>query len=132
MKKDLILFISTLCLILAACEKMEKKSSPEKKFKQTKKSYISLSSDPSLKHAEDATLLEKIQASIQNDGALSESARAIRISVRDGIVTLKGTVANNTEKDAIANKVRQENGVISIDNRLEVKGRIWEGKRAFD
>jgi hyperosmotically inducible periplasmic protein len=50
------------------------------------------------------------------------SAAAIRTDVRNGVVTLTGTVESDIDRDLAAEIAEGLKGVVSVDNRLEVAG----------
>lgn len=68
----------------------------------------------------DRTITQKIRQSIMSDSALSTNAKNIKIITIKGMVTLRGPVASAQEKDAIARKVNDVQGVVKVDNQLEV------------
>lgn len=68
----------------------------------------------------DRTITQKIRQAIMSDGALSTDAKNIKIITIKGVVTLRGPVANSEEKDAIARKVSDVQGVVKVDNQIEV------------
>ena len=68
----------------------------------------------------DRTITQKIRQAIIADGALSTNAKNIKIITIKGVVTLRGPVANTQEKDAIAKKVKDVQGIVKVDNQLEI------------
>jgi osmotically-inducible protein OsmY len=48
-------------------------------------------------------------------------AREVAVDVRDGVVTLRGTVGSFGEKRAAADAARRIAGVVDVDNELEVR-----------
>jgi hyperosmotically inducible protein len=68
----------------------------------------------------DRTITQKIRQAIMSDSALSTNAKNIKIITIKGVVTLRGPVASSQEKDAIARKVNDVQGVIKLDNQIEV------------
>jgi len=47
-------------------------------------------------------------------------AKNIKFITIKGVVTLRGPVASSQEKDAIARKVNDIQGIVNLDNQLEV------------
>jgi len=45
----------------------------------------------------------------------------IRVRVRDGVVTIEGTVARDSQKDAAENCAKRVNGVRGITNKIDVE-----------
>lgn len=68
----------------------------------------------------DRAITEEVRAMIRHDSAISALAESIDIQTASGVVTLRGRVASQEEKDTIAARVRQVPGVLSINNELEV------------
>lgn len=68
----------------------------------------------------DLNVTQKIRQAIMADSTLSTNAKNIKIITINGVVTLRGPVANTREKDNIANKVSSVNGVKRVDNQLEI------------
>jgi hyperosmotically inducible protein len=56
-----------------------------------------------------------------SDSAMSINAQNCKIITQKGAVTLRGPVASQAEKDAIAAKAKAVPGVTSVTNELEVK-----------
>jgi len=69
----------------------------------------------------DRALIQQIRRTLNQDGTFSATAPNIRIVTDNGRVTLRGTVASQTEKEQIESRAKQIAGVTSVDNQLEVK-----------
>jgi osmotically-inducible protein OsmY len=54
------------------------------------------------------------------DSDLSADAKNVKIITRNGVVTLRGPVDSQAEKDFIANAARSTAGVASVDDQTEV------------
>lgn len=72
--------------------------------------------------AGDRGLTRQIRQAIAADDSLSTSARNVTVITTDGVVTLRGPVANEQERNAVAAKAEGTAGVERLDNQLEVKG----------
>lgn len=68
----------------------------------------------------DRTITQKIRQAVMDDNSLSTNAKNIKIITLNGVVTLRGPVSNDREKNEIAKKARAVNGVKSVDNQIEV------------
>lgn len=68
----------------------------------------------------DRTITQRIREAIVSDSALSTNAKNIKIITVKGVVTLRGPVASSQEKDAITRKINGVQGVVKVDNQLEV------------
>ena len=71
----------------------------------------------------DQKLKEKIQSALAVDPSLSDVAENVQIETTDGKVTLRGSASSAQEKEQIANKVQQIEGVQEVDNQLQVASR---------
>ena len=68
----------------------------------------------------DTELIAKIRQAVVNDSALSINAQNVKIISNNGMVTLRGPVENQEEKDSIAGKALQIAGAGKVVNQLEV------------
>src|SRR5260370_16858594 len=66
----------------------------------------------------DAQIASDVQSKINADASLS--SKAITVQSGNGIVTLSGTVANETERNVAANDAAQVSGVKTVVNNLQV------------
>ncbi len=68
---------------------------------------------------------EKVMGDIRNylatDSSLSNTARGIVVSVKDGMVSLKGDVASEIERNRITLKAQQLAGSYKVDSQLQVR-----------
>jgi hyperosmotically inducible protein len=71
-----------------------------------------------------ATMDDRIQASAENSYVFKTYLKGddIKIQSEDGVVTLTGTVSEESHKSLAQETVADLPGVKSVDNRLEVKG----------
>lgn len=67
----------------------------------------------------DRTLTQEIRKAIVADDSLSTNAKNVKVITNDGVVTLRGPVANEQEKNKVAAKVNGVAGVKRLDNQLE-------------
>lgn len=72
--------------------------------------------------AQDIEAAAQIRRSITDDAAMSTNARNVKIMVANGVVTLRGVVDSQDEKQKIEDIARRTTGVTRVDNELEVKG----------
>lgn len=125
MKK--ILALSVLSLALFACERQDRQSATEvsedvDNSGQNVRDRDSRTKTP-LDQSEtevDRITTQKIRRALISDSTLSVNAKNIKVMTIDGVVTLRGPVANVQEKELIARKASEIQGVTSIDNQLEV------------
>lgn len=71
----------------------------------------------------DLDITAEIRKSVMSDSAMSVNGQNCKIITSGGIVTLRGPVESQAEKDSIAAKAKAVPGVISVMNELEVKPR---------
>jgi osmotically-inducible protein OsmY len=72
---------------------------------------------------DDQELKEKIQSTLEGDPSLSNVTENVQIETMDGKVTLRGSAPSAQEKEHIATKVQQMEGVQEVDNQLQVANR---------
>jgi hyperosmotically inducible periplasmic protein len=126
MKKMLLLVIFSLTL--SACNRQDKPNNPpqsEQDFDNTgtntrdRDSVTKTPLDQSESEA-DRTITQKIRQAIISDDSLSTNAKNIKIITINGVVTLRGPVSSSQEKDVIARKLDNVQGIVKVDNQLEV------------
>ena len=71
--------------------------------------------------AEDRGLAQKIRKSIVGDKSLSTYGHNVKVIVRNGVVTLKGPVQSEDEKNNIGAKAADVAGADKVQNELTVK-----------
>ena len=69
----------------------------------------------------DAALGGAIRQALFDNSSLSDQAKNVTVETKDGIVTLKGTVSSNAEKTLIEKIAKNTNGVVKVNNELEVR-----------
>lgn len=70
----------------------------------------------------DIEITAEIRRAVVDDAAMSTNAKNIKIiTAKGGVVTLRGVVDSEAEKDSIEAKAKAVAGVQSVDNQLEVK-----------
>jgi osmotically-inducible protein OsmY len=70
--------------------------------------------------AEDLEITRQIRAAVVSDSSLSFGARNVTIITADAVVTLRGDVSSNAERDAIDRHAHETAGVSRVDNMLVV------------
>ena len=68
----------------------------------------------------DLKVTQEIRQAVVGDDALSFDAKNAKIITADGVVTLRGPVKTQAEKDAIETKAKSVAGVTRVDNQLEI------------
>jgi hyperosmotically inducible protein len=69
----------------------------------------------------DVTLTQQIRKAVMEDDTLSMTAKNIKIITVNGVVTLRGPVDNEQERNRIVAKAEQLAGAKKVDSQLEVK-----------
>lgn len=72
-------------------------------------------------NAKDVNITAEIRRAIMDDDAMSIKAQNIKIITENGVVTLRGPVDTQAEKDAIEAMAKAVAGVNRVDNQIEVK-----------
>ncbi len=117
-----------LSLTWTACDRQDKPNNPppsEQDYDNTGKNIRdrnSMTKTPldQSENETDRTITQKIRQAIVSDNAFSTNAKNIKIITINGVVTLRGPVISSEEKDAIARKVSSIQGIVKVDNQLEV------------
>jgi osmotically-inducible protein OsmY len=122
MQKSL-LFLSSLCLVLTACD--HSKTAEDRKDRSApnntaRNAEPQLTADDQLENEVDRTLSQQIRQALVADDNLSTDAKNIKIITIHGVVTLRGVVPNENEKNEIARKAKTIAGIKSVDNQLEI------------
>ncbi|WP_228840678.1 BON domain-containing protein [Candidatus Protochlamydia phocaeensis] len=77
----------------------------------------------------DRTITQKIRQALMDDDALSTNAKNVKIMTINGVVTLRGVVNNDKEKNEIGKKAKAVSGVKNVDNQIEI---LREGNRGTE
>lgn len=123
------ILLALLSLTLISCEKQERVNNPPQNVEENdntgqnvrdRNSAALTPFDQSEKEG-DLLITKKIRQIIINDDALSNNAKNIKIITINGVVTLRGPVANSAEKENIAGKIKEVQGIKRVDNQLDVQ-----------
>ena len=63
----------------------------------------------------------EVISNLNRDETLSKTPILLKVSSKQGIVTLNGVVNNGNERTLIQEKVSQMSGVTKVENRLKIK-----------
>jgi len=69
----------------------------------------------------DIKITAKIRQALVRDKSLSVDAQNVKIITRNGVVTLRGPVANEAESKTLQKIAKKMRGVVLVDNQLENK-----------
>jgi len=79
------------------------------------------------KTAADKKLNDRIRAALKRDKTAARDAGDVSLETRDGHVRLKGTVASEEAKRAIASEVRKVAGLTHVSDDIKVAERVGQG-----
>ena len=72
--------------------------------------------------ATDPAIVQSVRNALQSDPGFSPQAKAIQVTAEKGVITLKGNVATEREKTAVAVMAQQIAGnTYNVDNQLMVR-----------
>ena len=69
----------------------------------------------------DIRITAHIRKAVVRDKSLSINAQNAKIITRNGVVTLRGPVANEAESKMLEKIAKKTRGVVKVDNQLEIK-----------
>jgi len=75
-----------------------------------------------LENEADLGITQRARKQVMDGEDLSTSAKNVKIITRDGIVTLRGPVASDSEKAAVLRLVQSVEGVRSVDDQMTIAG----------
>lgn len=81
-----------------------------------------ITADQQSNAAADRAITRKIRKSLIADKSLSTDAHNVKIITKNGMVTLKGPVKSEDEKQKVASMAAEVVDASKIDNQLTVKG----------
>lgn len=68
----------------------------------------------------DSDLIRRLRSQIAQDSSLSDEAKAVSVTTRNGRVVLKGSVENATEKEKLDSMARAASGSSRVDNQIVI------------
>jgi hyperosmotically inducible periplasmic protein len=71
----------------------------------------------------DRTLTQRVRQAVVADDSLSTNAKNIKIITVNGMVTLRGPVKSDEERQRVVAKAQQIAGEKNVDNQLEITGK---------
>lgn len=134
-RTNLALVLVSTCVTAAACDRHESSSTDKRpnpntptgvqpdnteRNKADQRTDSKTPMDQS-NSSDDIKITATIRRAIMDDKAMSTNAQNCKIITDKGVVTLRGPVASQAEKDSIEAKAKATAGVTSVVNELEVK-----------
>jgi osmotically-inducible protein OsmY len=117
MKRKLFI-ISSICLLLSSCDNTHPNA--DNTGRNVRDRDATLTPGNQSESESDRKITQKIRQAVVGDDALSTNAKNIKIITIDGIVTLRGPVNNDSEKQSIDMKAKSVQGVKRVDNLIEI------------
>jgi hyperosmotically inducible periplasmic protein len=118
--KAMVLGLS-LAALLCSCGKQESQAADNTARNERDKSGETLVPTDQAENAADLGLTQAVRQALMDDTMLSVDGKNVKVISKDGVVTLRGPVASQEEKDRIDAKVRGLAGVTRVDDQLEIK-----------
>jgi hyperosmotically inducible periplasmic protein len=123
MKKQLFL-LSSLCVMLTACESNSYHGNAPAADNTGRnvrdRNGQTLTSGDQAENEADRTITQKVRQALMDDDSLSTNAKNVKIITVNGVITLRGPVNNDREKNEIGKKAKSVSGVKSVDNQIEI------------
>lgn len=91
------------------------------KINERDKSDQTLKSTNQPNNSDDVKLAAAVREAIVKDKSLSTTAHNVKLVAANGVVTLRGPVASETEKEKVGQCASSVAGVSKVDNQLDVK-----------
>ncbi len=107
--------------IIAAPAPIAQDAAPDNtKMNKQDRAEGKLTTDQQGQSASDREMTKKIRQSIMHDKSLSMSAHNVKIITKDGLVTLRGPVPSDEEKQAVETKAKEVAGDKKVTDELRV------------
>ena len=125
MKKPIFISGAVLVFALGAWAQQDTNPSPQAPADNTTmnrrdQNSASPTADQQKENQPDRQLTQQIRRAIVTDKSLSTYGHNVKIVTQDGMVTLKGPVRSDDEKQAIEAKAKQIAGADKVTDQLEV------------
>lgn len=125
MKLSGLLVSAFFVFLLAACDRPEDPSPPQTAATETPGAPETRPDAPPTAADQpgteaDVKIVQEIRQAVVKDESLSTGAQNVTIVSQDGKVTLRGTVKDQTEKELLAARAKQVDGVRGVDNQLAI------------
>jgi hyperosmotically inducible periplasmic protein len=114
------LLVSSLGLVRAQDSNTSQIPADNTKVNERDRNSDEPTADQQKENTSDRHLTAQIRRSIVKDKSLSTSAHNVKIIAQDGVVTLKGAVKSDAEKQAVESKAAQIAGEGKVTSELQV------------
>ena len=139
LKKSVILLFTGLILFGVGCDRSSRKEARDREAEARQKikkmgrearekvrkldrdiqDTVQPGSDQASAKLDDAALLAKVKARLASDAGLT-TLRNVNVDTRDSVVTLRGTVESDAQRQQTERAAAQVNGVRRVVNELKV------------
>lgn len=124
------LIVIAAVIALAGCEETQsapdntlvdrKPAADNTKLNERDRALPTLTPFDQAENAVDRGITQQVRQDVVKDEALSMTAKNIKIITIDGVVTLRGPVKTEQERQAVAAIAQRVSGVKRVDNQLEI------------
>jgi hyperosmotically inducible periplasmic protein len=120
-----LLLMSSLSLLWAQQDAGAKQYPPgdNTKVNQRDQSQNEATADKQKENATDRQLAQQIRRALVKDKSLSTNAHNIKVIAQNGLVTLKGPVDSDSEKQAVETKAAQIAGSDKVTSQIEIRSK---------
>jgi hyperosmotically inducible periplasmic protein len=129
MKTRLLLLQFVLIGVLGLAWAQQDSATPDQaspdntKVNQRDRDKSQPTADQQKENKSDRELARKVRRALVQDKSLSTSAHNVKVVAQDGMVTLKGPVRSDQEKQAVEAKAAEVAGADKVTNQIEVKSK---------
>jgi len=107
--------------MLARASSQQAPAADNSKVNQQDENKTGSTAEQQKENSSDREIARQIRRAIVQDKSLSTYAHNVKIISRNGMVTIKGPVRSDEEKQAIEAKAKQVVGESKVDDQLEVQ-----------
>ena len=120
-----LLLMSSLSLLWAQQDAGANQYPPgdNTKVNQRDQSQNEATADKQKENTIDRQLAQQIRRALVKDKSLSTNAHNIKVIVQNGVVTLKGPVNSDSEKQAVETKAAQIVGSDKVTSQIEIRSK---------
>ena len=120
-----LLLMSSLSLLWAQQDAGANQYPPgdNAKVNQRDQSQNEATADKQKENTIDRQLAQQIRRALVKDKSLSTNAHNIKVIVQNGVVTLKGPVNSDSEKQAVETKATQIAGSDKVTSEIEIRSK---------
>jgi hyperosmotically inducible protein len=129
MKTKLLLLQLVFIGVLGSAWAQQDSASPNQaspdntKVNQRDRDKSQPTADQQKENKSDRELASKVRRALVQDKSLSTYAHNVKVVAQDGMVTLKGPVHSDQEKQAVEAKAAEIAGADKVTNQIEVKSK---------